>query len=56
MVGAYRPFFKQHLYFSRNLVSRIRDFPNIYPSHESENIGISIVDEGRKYTISFTND
>ena len=42
----YRPFFKQNLCFSPGLISRIRDFPNIYPNADSENFGISLVDKG----------
>ena len=44
--GAYRPFFKQHLYFNRELNNRIRDFPSIYPSEDAINIGISITGLG----------
>ena len=44
--GAYRPFFKQQLYFNRQLNCRIREFPRIYPDVEAANFGISIVSQG----------
>ena len=46
VVSAYRPFFKQSLYFSDQLNCRIREFPRVYPNSESENIGFSIVSQG----------
>ena len=46
VVSAYRPFFKQNLYFSDQLNCRIREFPSVYPNSESENIGFSIVSQG----------
>ena len=46
VVGTYRPFFKQRLYFSTQLNCRIREFPRIYPSAQSRNLGISIVSQG----------
>ena len=45
-VSAYRPFFKQRLYFSRELNNSIRDFPRIYPSADAENMGISFSGPG----------
>ena len=45
-VSAYRPFFKQRLYFSRELNNSIRDFPQIYPSADAENLGISFSGPG----------
>ena len=45
-VSAYRPFFKQRLYFNRDLNTRIRDFPRIYPSPDADNLGLSIVSQG----------
>ena len=46
VVGAYRPFFKQGLYFSRQLNCRIREFLHIYPTSGDPNVGICIVDKG----------
>ncbi len=46
VTGAYRPFFKQQLYFSRQLNCRVREFPRIYPGKGTENLGISIVSQG----------
>ena len=45
-VSSYRPFFKQRLYFNREIIARIRDFPQIYPNPEAENISISITPKG----------
>ena len=45
-VGAYRPFFKQRLYFNRELNNSIRDFPQIYPNRETENLGICLTNAG----------
>ena len=40
--GAYRPFFKQRLYFNPQLITSIRDFPQIFPDLNACNLGISI--------------
>ena len=45
-VGAYRPYFKQRLYFNPDLNSRIRKFPAIYPDPNSENLGIALTGTG----------
>ena len=45
-VSSYRPFFKQNLYFNRQLNNSIRDFPELYPSLDSKNLGISITGLG----------
>ena len=45
-VSAYRPFYKQRLYLDRRLNSRIRDFPEIYPSADADNLGISLTGLG----------
>ena len=45
-VGAYRPFFKQRLYFNPALNSRIRKFPEIYPKVTFENLGIAVTGTG----------
>ena len=44
--SCYRPFFKQRLYFNRELVTEIRRFPELYPNAEYENLGISITGLG----------
>ncbi len=51
-VGAYRPFFKQRLYFDRKLNNSIRDFPEIYPDIEAENRGIYITGPGSSVPFS----
>ena len=45
-IGLYRPFFKQHVYFNEQLNNSIRSFPELYPSQNVENIGISITGLG----------
>lgn len=45
-VSAYRPFFKQRLYCDPRLNNSIRDFPEIYPSADNENLGIYITGSG----------
>ncbi|MYE26634.1 MAG: DEAD/DEAH box helicase [Chloroflexi bacterium] len=45
-IAAYRPFFKQRLYFDRSLMNRIRRFPDMYPNLGAKNLGIAIVREG----------
>ena len=44
--SSYRPFFKQNLYFNRDLNNRIREFPEIYPTSQAQNLGISITGLG----------
>ena len=44
--SSYRPFFKQYLYFNRNLNCRPRTFAEIFPKQGNENTGISIVSRG----------
>ena len=39
--SAYRPFFKQRLYFSPEQNNSIRHFPQIFPGHSVRNLGIS---------------
>ena len=41
-VAMYRPFFKQHLYFDSLLNDNDREFPEIYPNPDSENLGFSL--------------
>ena len=40
--SAYRPFFKQNLYFNRDLNNSIRRFPEIYPHPETQTLGINL--------------
>ena len=45
-VSTYRPFFKQNLYFSKSLNNSIREFPEIYPDSDSENLTINLTRSG----------
>ena len=45
-IGAYRPFFKQRLYFAQEMNNSIRDFPNLYPTPDAEIRGINLTREG----------
>ena len=45
-IGTYRPFFKQRLYFNRELNSRPGQFPEVYPRQETENLGICLTGLG----------
>ena len=45
-VSAYRPFCKQRLYFDRRLNNSTRDFPAIYPTPDTDNLGIYITGPG----------
>ena len=51
-VSVYRPFFKQHLYFDRRLNNSIRDFPEIYPTPDADNLGIYITGPGSSVPFS----
>ena len=42
----YRPFFKQHLYFDHHLNWSMRRFPDLFPTHNSDNLGIAMLREG----------
>ena len=44
--STYRPYFKQRLYFSKQLNCRIREFESVYPRGVAENLGITIVSQG----------
>ena len=46
VVSSYRPFFKQHLYFSGDLNNSIREFPEIYPASENDNLTINLTRAG----------
>ncbi len=50
----YRPFFKQNVAFDRTLNQRTYQLPNLYPTPESENHGISIVTRGSKSPFGVT--
>ena len=41
-ISTYRPFFKQHLYFNRQLNDMIYQMPQLFPTSESKNITICI--------------
>ena len=45
-VSAYRPFFKQRLYFDRRFNNSIRDFPEIFPAPDADNLGICVTGLG----------
>ncbi len=40
--SAYRPFFKQYLYFNQQLNNSIRRFPEIYPRPDIQTLGINL--------------
>ena len=42
-VGLYRPFFRQALAFDPTLNDRTYQLPRLYPTLETQNVGISIV-------------
>ena len=46
VVSSYRPFFKQHLYFSGDLNNSIREFPEIYPASGNDNLTINVTRAG----------
>ena len=50
----YRPFFKQAVAFDRTLNERTYRLPDLYPTPESENIGVSIVGTGSKSPFGVT--
>ena len=45
-IGAYRPFFKQRLYFNRDLNNSVRDFHELYPDPACKNLGIYVRGHG----------
>lgn len=45
-VSAYRPFCKQRLYFDHRLNNSIRDFPEIFPTPDVDNLGICVTGLG----------
>jgi predicted helicase len=42
VVGYYRPFYKQNLYFSRSLNEMVYQIPKLYPTPETENLVICV--------------
>ena len=57
-ISTYRPFFKQRLYFNRQLIDMIRELPEIYPSPETENLGICLTGPGSSspFLVLMTNN
>ncbi|MBJ9706408.1 DEAD/DEAH box helicase [Acinetobacter baumannii] len=54
--SAYRPFFKQKIYFSNDLVHRVGQFPNILPSQDTDNLLICLTLSGTKgFSLQITN-
>ena len=45
-IGAYRPFSKLNLYFSRELNNSVREFSELYPKSGAENLGIYVRGHG----------
>ena len=45
-VSAYRPFFKQRLYFDPQLNNSVRIFPELFPNPKGANLGISLTGLG----------
>ena len=45
-LGAYRPFSLLNLYFSRELNNSVREFSELYPSSDAENLGIYVRGHG----------
>lgn len=48
----YRPFFKQHLYFSRALNERVYQIPKLFPSDKVENLAICVSAPGGNKELS----
>lgn len=57
VISSYRPFFKQHLYFSRNLNEMVYQMPKLFPNKEYENKVICVPGAGDKkdYSVLITN-
>ncbi len=45
-IASYRPFFKQRLYFDRNLINSVYKLPEMYPNAGAKNLGIAFSREG----------
>ena len=55
-VSMYRPFCKQHVYFSREMNNRTYQLPQLYPTKEHQNLCIAISTDYRKeFTALLTN-
>jgi Predicted helicase len=52
-IGQYRPFFKQHLYFARELNEMVYQIPKLFPTSATENRVICMTGEGNQgfYTL-----
>ena len=55
-LSLYRPFFKQAVAFDRNLNEMIGQLPRLYPTRESENVGISVQQTGPAPFSCFASD
>ncbi|NYJ28240.1 DEAD/DEAH box helicase [Allomuricauda sp. ARW1Y1] len=55
VISSYRPFFKQHLYFSRALNEMVYQIPKLFPSSESDNLVICISAHYRDGSVLITN-
>jgi predicted helicase len=49
VLGAYRPFCKQALYFDRNLNERVSQLPRIFPEDGSKNVGFTLTGVSSHY-------
>ncbi len=52
ILGSYRPFQTQHLYFDRDLNHRVGLLPSMFPTRHQENVGVYIVGPGSDKTFS----
>lgn len=48
----YRPFFKQYLYYDRNLNERVLQMPRIFPDVQAENVVIAVSGKGSRNGLS----
>lgn len=42
-IASYRPFFKQHVYFDRQMNAMVYRIPDIFPSRAQENLGLMVL-------------
>lgn len=56
-IGVYRPFFKQILYFNRQMNNRVASFPQIFPTPSHKNLVICVSGVGvtKEFTTLITN-
>ncbi|WP_374393447.1 type ISP restriction/modification enzyme [Tabrizicola sp.] len=52
VTATYRPFFQQHLYFSRQLINRVGLFPRLFPEQGTSNRVISLSSTGSRAGLS----